>query len=221
MLSLSRTNELVVTDSRVHSKVQFIHWRRRNILITPPLVVSSEFYFTNLPRNCLSRSNYIINLSSMHNPSISFHVPNRVVNISLRWSNIYCTNKSIHHRLNTRKRPLRLPKSILIVDLLLSRVYEPPIGFFICVILDSDGDTKQIKTRESALRVTHVTSIYMKYSYVSKSVKFLSGFGHPSPRVLRVRNKLDLGIYNTRNYIRRLLIHSRVGNYWDYKSKNC
>ena len=103
---------------------------------------------------CLSNSNYLVKVVSRCNRTPRFKVHNKLVYLDLSMSDVYCIN-SIVYKLNRTNKPIRLPSSVLVLNITSSCVFRPPNGFFVCMLASKRNYSKSVKFRESLIRISH------------------------------------------------------------------
>ena len=205
-----------------------VHLPRR-ISFSPLITNISTLFTTRL--TCLSNAKYLVTLDSNSNYTPYFRVPNRLISLNLRMSEIHCVN-SIVSEMNSKKRFIRLPRKLLLLNMTWTKVSRPPKGLFIAIYISSSRHKMDhVKCRESTIDILQWQGPEVKFNYVPKSTMVFNCHGYPSS--LTFRYYLLIGnfpIYNTYPKVSRSYYKTGPANHTnvyyalkgEYRlSKNC
>ena len=200
-----------------YTRLQFIIWSSPSPpVMASPILVGARFNYTSSLRRYFIGCNYLIRMTSIQNDICRFKVPNRVLHVCLLLSNIQCANSN-SYKCNLKRPGLRLPKTILTLDLTWSKIFRPPTGLFILIYITS-YKSMLLRTRESILCITHDYCPAIKFTYLPKSTNNLYGLGFPRNKILSETNGCNL--YNTRYKITKKSITDKFGCYTLYKLRD-
>ena len=221
MLSLRQTNELVCIDNYVTPSTQFMEMNGLNYPIIPvsmpELIVSLDSYIVFAFRGTHELPNYLVNFRSSFNTKRYLRVPNRVVNLGLRFSNIRCIN-SYAYKLNQKHTETIIPGTILRIDLTSTSLCRPPIGFFISIFM-TNNVTRQRKSRESIINYTHYEAPKIVFVYMCKSIRDFELPGLVGIDILKLVGLNHFSMYNVCKRIEKSINYDEYGVFWTYRLK--
>ena len=221
MLSLRETNTLMATSHMSINKqtiIMDIH-RDGQLPFFPVLTTNASFtsghsignYYKSLP-------NYIVRLEWMLYLTHTLHVPNRIVNLDLELSNVMCVNTPFYKLNKVKKQVKGCSKRLLIINVLWTKVYRLPKGFFMSIITGNSQYTRQPICRESIVNLNDWRGLVTRFTYVPRSLIDLTGFEYPESRQFIDYGILSTAIYNTHYKVtKELIIDSLRPSYFIYR----
>ena len=164
--------------------------------IVPDLTLSLKVNHTNIALRSSNLPNYLLVIKVKNSRSPCYSLPPRVVRLELNQSRIYSVD-NVFHKANDRRVVTRLQNKVLYIDLSETKVRRMPIRFFIS--MDIRGNVfplREVKSRESIVRVFYNVAPKVRFNYASKSTKDLGLYGYPCKEKLKDECIFDKSIYN-------------------------
>ena len=155
---------------------------------------------------CLKGCNYLVRLISKLNRTPVFRAPNRLVSLNLQASTVYCINNTIS-RLNNKETPIRLPKSLLTLNILATLAPSAPSGSFRALYFSNNcysQMTRQAKHKESTIDLLHLWCIIVRFTYLPKSIANYDCGNYPCEDDFRRLETKSIRIYNTSVIVTRI-----------------
>ena len=162
MLTLPGPSTLVMT------------WRDAQLVVNAtPLITKAVYLNAYIKRSCLSDSMYIIRLDLRYCVIYHARVPSRVRSFNVEMTCITNIN-TFFYRLNVkRKDSIRIPKTILDLNISQTEIRKSPSGYFIALAVGSGFTIRCPKPRESIILFTSYRSSLFKWRFAPKTVSII------------------------------------------------
>ena len=160
--------------------------------VLPPIVTYTSFQCSIVVNSYLQKTKYVIEYVSDRNPVANIKVPSRVVVISIESCCVFCINNNIQRE--NKKRPfVRLPKTVLSINVRDTALHRSPFGFFVFEWVGGNDFFIHSRARESLIDLCELGYPTMKQTYMPKSIRELDVPYYPS----LIDKCIDLAVYNT------------------------
>ena len=151
---------------------------------------------TTISLRSLRLCKYMIQISCNISRTRTLTASNRLVTLDFQMSPVRCINSSIY-KMNMKRKYTLLPSSVLFINVLWSRLYRAPSGFFFDGRFGGIGNVFPSRQRESLVRLHFLHCLYVNFKRVPKSVIVFDPSGdYPNTNSLRERGILTQFVYN-------------------------